>query len=204
METGAGACPSCGKTTGATTAPKPAAAAPATAPTPQKSGGALKVILLVVGGLFLLFILVSVVAVSGAYYFARKSHIEQGPQGAKVETPFGTVETSQGDSAKVAEQMGIEVYPGARALPGAASVTLGSMHTASAVFESDDQPEKVAEFYHKQFPHATVTTTRDEDEKESPHTVLAFGDREKWTTVTIEGHGNGSKFTIASVSGGGK
>jgi hypothetical protein len=193
MEATAQVCPSCGKAIGGT-APGPAAAAPA-----QKSGGALKVILLVVGGIFLLFILVFVVAVSGAYYLARKSHIEQGPQGAKVETPFGTVEATKDDAEKIAAKLGIEVYPGARALPGAASVTLGSMHSATAMYESDDSAEKVAEFYRKQFPHATATTTRGEDEKESPHTVMAFGDSGKWTTITIEPSGEGCKFTLASV-----
>lgn len=194
MDASAQVCPSCGKAV-AGAAPQTAAATPA----PAKSGGALKVILLVLGGLLLLFVVVIVLVAGGAYYVAKQSHVEQGPQGAKVETPFGTVETSNDDSAKIAAKMGIEVYPGAKTLPGGASVTLGSMHTASAIFESGDPPEKVAEFYRKQFPHATVTTTRGEDEKESPHTVMAFGDSGKWTTITIEPQGDGCRFTLASV-----
>lgn len=195
MEATAQVCPSCGKAVGGASAPPPTAAAPP----PAKSGGALKVILLVLGGLLLLFVVVIALVVGGAVYVAKQSHVEQGPGGAKVETPFGTVETTNDDAKKIAAQMGIEVYPGAHALPGAASVTMGSMHSATAMYESDDSAEKVAEFYRKQFPHATVTTTRDEDEKGSAHTILAFGDGGKWTTITIEGQGDGCKFTLASV-----
>ncbi|MDP9263515.1 MAG: hypothetical protein M3O85_04235 [Acidobacteriota bacterium] len=178
------------------TAPAPAAAAPAAA---KSGGGALKIILLVVGGLFLLCVVVVVVAVGVGFYVAKNSHVEQGTDGAKVETPFGTVEATKDDAEKIAAKMGIQVYPGAHALPGAASVTLGSMHSATAMYESDDSAEKVAEFYRKQFPRATVTATRGEDEKESLHTVMAFGDSGKWTTITIEPSGEGCKFTLASV-----
>jgi hypothetical protein len=200
MEATAQVCPSCGKAVGGATAPPPATATAAPAPAGAKSGGgALKVILLVLGGLALLFVVVIAIVVGGAVYVAKQSHVEQGPQGAKVETPFGTVEATKDDAEKIAAKMGIEVYPGARALPGAASVTMGSMHSATAMYESDDSAEKVAEFYRKQFPHATATTTRGEDEKESPHTVMAFGDSGKWTTITIEPSGEGCKFTLASV-----
>ena len=199
MEASARVCPSCGKAVGSTVATAPAAAAPA--PATQKSGGALKVILLVVGGLALLFVLVIAVAVGGAIYVAKKTLVEQGPQGAKVETPFGTVETTNQDSAKTAEKLGVQVYPGAKPLPGGASVNLGSMHTATAMFESDDPPEKIEEFYRKEFPNATVSSQRDGG---GTRIALMVGDREKWTTITIETSGSGSKIAIASVDSGGK
>lgn len=201
MEATAQVCPSCGKAIGGATAPSPATATPAPAPAPAKSGGALKVILLVLGGLFLLGLVVIALAVGGAYYVAKQSHVEQGPEGAKVETPFGTVETTNEDSAKIAEKMGVEVYPGAKPLPGGASVSLGGMHTASVMFESDDPPEKVEEFYRKQFPKATVTSQRGDS---GTHIALMIGDRDKWTTITIEGQEGGSKILIASVGGGAK
>jgi len=196
VEATAQVCPSCGKVMAGATAPTPAAAAP---PAQKSGGGALKVILLVLGGLFLLCVVVVVVAAGVGFYLAKNSHVEQGAEGAKVETPFGTVEATKDDAEKIAAKMGIQVYPGAHALPGAASVTMGSMHSATAMFESDDSAEKVAEFYHKQFPHATLTATRGEDEKDSAHTILAFGDSGKWTTITIEPSGEGCKFTLASV-----
>lgn len=198
MDASASVCPACGKGTGGAAAPGATSTASPAAPA-QKSGGALKIILLVLGGMVLLGVLVIIIAAGGAYYLAKQTHVEQGPEGAKVETPFGTVETTKDDAKKIAEQLGIEIYPGARALPGAASVTMGSMHSATAVFESDDPAEKVAEFYRKQFPHATVTTTRGEDETEAEHTILAVGGGDKWTTITIEGHEGGCKFTLASV-----
>lgn len=196
MDASASVCPACGKGTGVAAAPGAGNAAAPAAPA-QKSGGALKIILLVLGGMLLLGIVVIAVAVGGAYYLAKQSHVEQGPEGAKVETPFGTVETSNEGSAKMAEKMGVEVYPGAKALPGGASVNLGSMHSASAMFETGDPPEKVAEFYRKQFPNATVTTQHDEDG--TTRTALMVGNHDKWTTITIEGQEGGSKIVIASV-----
>lgn len=192
MDAAAQVCPSCGKAVGGTA---PAAAAATTAP-PKSGGGALKVILLILGGIFLLGFLVIALAVGGAYYVAKRSHVEETSQGAKVETPFGTVETNKEDSAKLAQKMGIEVYPGARSLPGGASVNLGGMHSATVMFESDDPPEKVEEFYRKQFPKATVTSQRGDS---GTHIALMIGDHDKWTTITIEGQEGGSKIVIASV-----
>jgi hypothetical protein len=196
MEATAQVCPSCGRSAGGGAPAKAAAPAP-----PQKSGSALKVILLVLGGLVLLFVVVIAVGVGGAYYVAKQTHVETTSGGAKVETPFGTVETTTDDSAKIAEKMGVEVYPGAKALPGGASVKLGGMSTASVLFESDDPPEKVADFYRKQFPNANVTSHSDDG---GTHIALMIGKNEKWTTITIEGHEGGSKIVIASVNGGAK
>lgn len=197
MEPTAQVCPSCGKAVGGT-----APAAAASAPPPQKSGGgALKVVLLVLGGFVLLGILAVGVAALFIFRMAKDTRVEQTSGGAKVETPYGTMEANNEDSANLAAKMGVEVYPGARPLPGGASVNLGGMRTATVMFESDDPPEKLEEFYRKQFPAANVSSLRDEG---GTHTVLMVGDREKWTTITIEGHEGGSKFTIASVDGGGK
>ena len=199
VESAAQVCPSCGKAMAGATAPAPAAAAPAAA---KSGGGALKIILLVLGGLFLLCVVVIVLAAGGAYYVAKQSHVETTSGGAKVETPFGTVETNNEDSTKIAEKLGVEVYPGAKPLPGGASVKMGGMSTASVMFESDDAPEKVEEFYRKQFPNANVTTSHSSDG--GTHIALVIGKNEKWTTITIEGHEGGSKITIASVNGGAK
>lgn len=195
MEATASVCPSCGKAVAGTA---PAAAAPA--PPPQKSS-ALKVILLLLGGFLLLGILVIGVVAFMAYRLANETRVEQTSGGAKVETPFGTVETTNEDGLAIAQKMGVEVYPGARPLPGSASANIGGMRTATAMFESDDPPEKIEEFYRTQFPKATLSSQRDEG---GSHTVLMVGDKESWTTITIEGHDSGSKFTLASVSGGEK
>jgi hypothetical protein len=204
IDAAAQACPSCGKAVGGATAPPPAAATPAPAAAPaaapaKSGGGTLKVILLVMGGLALLIVVFAVLGLGAAYYVAKRSHVEQGPEGAKVETPFGSVETTNQDSAKIAEKLGVEVYPGARPLPGGASVSVAGMHTASVMFESDDPPEKIEEFYRKQFPKATVTSQRGDS---GTHIALMMGSHDKWTTITIEGQENGSKIVIASVNGG--
>jgi hypothetical protein len=192
MDPSATVCPACGKAVGGATAPPPATATPA--PAPPKSGGPLKVILIVVGSIFLLAFLVIALAVGGAFYMAQKSHVKQGPEGAKVETPFGTVETTTEDAEKIAARMGIEIYPGARPLPGSSSsVTTESMHIATVMYESDDPPEKVEEFYRQQFPNAMVHS---EGEGADTHTVLAVGEL---TTISIEGREGGSRFTIASL-----
>lgn len=189
-------CPSCGKAVGATA---PAAAAPT--PPPKGSGSALKVILMVLGGFVLLGILVVGAAALFIFRMAKDTRVEQTSGGAKVETPFGTVEATNEDAVAIARKMGVEVYPGARPLPGGASVNVAGMRTATAMFESDDPPEKIEEFYRKQFPKAHFSSQRDESGTRS---VLMVGDKESWTTITIEGQEGGSRFTIASVEGGGK
>ncbi|HXE89476.1 MAG TPA: zinc ribbon domain-containing protein [Terriglobales bacterium] len=152
----AGFCTSCGKKVEGAV---PVAAAPATtAPgdAPSKSGSGLKIVLIVLGVFFVIGMVVVGAVSYGAYRIAQQARIETSGAETRVETPFGTVETHQ-DVEKAEESLGVAIYPGATAKPGgSSSVEFGGMKVASGVFETDDDPEKVMEFYKEEFPKARI------------------------------------------------
>src|SRR5207237_4466051 len=99
---------------------------------------------------------------------ARHTHVEEKDGKVKVQTPFGTVETSE-DADNAARDLGVAIYPGARATKGnSANVNAGGMHTSTVQFETDDPPDKVAAFYRSQFPRANVNT-----EEEDRYTIVS-------------------------------
>src|SRR5258708_22638800 len=126
------------------------------APTPPPTGGssALKIILIVIAIVVGLGIL-SVGAFSFfVYRVAKNAHVSQEGDHVKVDTPFGSVETSKAPE-QAAKDLGIDVYPGAQVQKnGSASVAFGNMHTVTASFESSDSVDKVCSFYKSKFPGA--------------------------------------------------
>lgn len=187
IEPGAKFCPKCG---GAV----PAAAA-STTPATAAQGNALKVILIVVAVVVGLCILGIGTATFIGWRIARHTRVENNGGKVRVETPFGTVESND-NSDEAARNIGIDVYPGARARKGsAASVTMGSMHTIAADFETDDPPERVAEFYKQRLPHANIAVS---DEKQ--YTIIS-NDKKNMFTINIEPQEGKTLIHIANVSG---
>ena len=105
-------CTKCGAAmTGAASPSATAATAPAAGAAPPKKGtSVVKIILTIVGVFFLLGVTVVGVLIYGAYRVAES--VEQGAKEGRVETPFGTVDTSK-DPADAAKDIGVEIYPGA-------------------------------------------------------------------------------------------
>jgi len=187
VEPGAKFCPKCG-------AAVPAAAVASTPATPAQSN-AVKVILIVVAIVVGLFILGIGTATFIGWRIARHTRVEQDRGKVRVETPFGTVESTD-DSDEAARNLGIDVYPGARALKGnAANVTMGSMHTVAAEFETDDPPERVAEFYKKKLPHANIAVS------DSKHYTIISHDKKNMFTINIEPQEDKTLIHVANISG---
>jgi hypothetical protein len=188
VEPGAKFCPKCG-------AAVPAAATASTAPATPAQSNALKVILIVVAVVVGLCILGVGTATFIGWRIARHTRVEQDGSKVRVETPFGTVESTD-NSDDAARNLGIDVYPGARARKGsAASVTMGSMHTVAADFETDDPPERVADFYKQRLPHANIAVS---DEKQ--YTIIS-NDKKNMFTINIEPQEGKTLIHIANVSG---
>jgi hypothetical protein len=166
-----------------------------TAPPPSSgSSGALKIILIIIGIIVLIGILGMVTCGVIVHRIAKSAHVSQKGDNVKVETPFGNMETST-DPAKTAEELGVEIYPGAEPQKnGSASVTFGSLHTVTAVFESSDSVDKVCDFYRTKFPNATVSS--------SDHSQCSIfsGDKGNSMTITVISRGDGSRFTIAKLT----
>src|SRR6202167_4361247 len=134
-------------------------ATPAAPAPPAQGGGALKVILIVV------VVLVAVLGVTSVAFFAwhvaRHAHIRQDGNNVKVETPFGSVETTK-DPSEAARNLGVDLYPGAEVMKnGAATATFGGVHTASLTSESSDSVDKVSSFYKSKFPNAMVSSSNE-------------------------------------------
>jgi uncharacterized OB-fold protein len=192
-------CNKCGATVAPGTsasgvAPAVASTTPVAAPVPTGGGSALKVILIVVAVIVAFGILgVATVGIIG-YYIASRSHINQQGDHVKVETPFGSVESSK-DPEQAAKDLGVEIYPGAELQKnGASSVSLGNMHTATAFFESNDASDKICSFYKAKFPGAMVTTS------EQNHCTIVSNDKRNMITINIEASGDTTKLQITNVS----
>lgn len=164
------------------------------ASTPKTSSG-LKTFLIVVGVVIALGILGTVAATLVGLHIARRTHVTQKGDRVRVETPFGTV-TSTEDPEQAARNLGVDIYPGARALKSdAASVAVGGMKTVSAEFQTSDLPEKVFEFYKHKFPDANVT------ESDQQHYTIVSTNRGSIVTINIEASGGETHFHIANVVG---
>ena len=198
LDAGTKFCNKCGA--GVPAASVPAAVTPAAAGTPAQGGGgsAVKIILIVVAvivGLGLITAGVGAYLVHRAYVKVRDSaHIEEKNGKVKVESPFGNIETST-DPSEAARNIGVDVYPGAEVQKnGSASMTIAGMHTSSAIFETDDAPDKVAAFYKSKLPSSAYSSNQGD------HYSMMSGDKENMTTINIASRGDKTVIEISRVT----
>ncbi|PYX46439.1 MAG: hypothetical protein DMG79_16450, partial [Acidobacteria bacterium] len=128
------------------------------------------------------------------YRVAKNAHVSQNGDHVKLDTPFGSVETSK-DPAQAAKDLGIDVYPGAEVQKnGASSASFGNIRTVTASFQTSDSMEKVCEFYKSRFPRA-MTTSSDQN-----RCSIVSNDQKNAVTINIETEGDTTKFQISSVT----
>lgn len=203
-------CTSCGAQQGnsapvATTAIAPkAAAAPSPAPVAQQQpiqpattnsgGGALKIILIVVGVLVLLGLIAGGVVAYIGYRASRAIKVDENGKATSIETPWGKVSTKQ-DVKKAAEQLGVEVYPGATAVEGSGAVSFGdNLSFGNAEFETSDSLDKVEQFYKKQLPKGAFVPV-----DENQRTMLASTSK-SMVTISLERSGDKTIIRIVKAS----
>ena len=175
-------------------APLPVAASSAGPTGSAQSSGALKVILMVVAIVVAVGILGMATLGIITWRIAKSSHVRQEGDHVKVETPFGTVESTQDPQAAV-RNLGVDLYPGAQVLTnGAASATFGGVHTTSANFETGDSVDKVATYYKAKFPNAMVTTS---DEN---HCTIVSNQSKNLITINIQVMGDRTRIQISNIS----
>jgi hypothetical protein len=193
LDAGAKFCNKCG-TTQPTAAPSSSTPVAMTSTAP-KSNSALKIILIVVAVIVGLGILGVGVASFVAYRIATHTRVHNRDGNVRVETPFGTVQTST-DPDEAARNLGIDVYPGAQVVKGSSSnMNMGNMHTASAEFESSDPVSSVAEFYKSKLPGANVISSAGD------HYSIISTDKKNMLTINIEPRDGKTRIQIARVSG---
>jgi len=143
-------------------------------------------------------VLVGILAVASLGFFAwrvaRHTRVRQNGDNVRVETPFGTVQTTN-DPQAAARDLGVDLYPGAQALKeGATSATFGTVHTASLNFETSDSVDKVCSFYKPKFPNAMVMTT------EANQCTIVSNDQKNMITITVKGESDKTRIVITNVS----
>jgi len=200
LEGGARFCAKCGaaQPAGAATPVAAAPAAPAPAPAVQpQSSNALKIILIIVAVFVGLGILGVGTAAFIGWRIAHHTRITNKDGNVRVESPFGTVESSN-NADDAARNLGVDIYPGATMRKGnAANITIAGMHTVSAEFETTDSAEKVADFYKSKFPDANMTMA------DQGRTTIVSNDKKNLITINIEPSDDKTVIHIANVSGKG-
>ncbi len=196
LDAGAKFCSKCGTTQPA--APG-AAATPATpaAAAPGKGGSsALKIILIIVAVIVGIGIIGASVIGYGIYRVAKGTHVEERNGKVRVETPFGKVESST-DPDAAAREIGVAMYPGAQmSKNGSASMTIGGIHTTTAMLETDDAPNVVADFYRSRMPNAHYSSNQGDNYS------MMTGDKDDMTTVNIQGYEGRTRIQISRVTKG--
>lgn len=164
-------------------------------PAAPQNNSALKIVLVVVGVVIVIGALGMGVLTMVGLHIARNSRVRHEGDHVKVETPFGTVESSK-DPDQVAKNLGIDIYPGAQVQKdGAASASFGNLRTVNATFQSSDSVDKVRSFYKSKIPNATVSTS-----DEHHCTIVSNATPPNVFTINVEPNGGGSKFQISSVT----
>lgn len=192
-------CSACGAAMAAGT---PAASAPGAAPQPAPlppagSGGtssALKIVLIALLAVAVLGILGTIGATVVGLHIARHSRVQSRGDDATVSTPFGEIKSTH-DAAQVARDLGVDVYPGARPLEGGGVVNMPGLHVGGANFESDDSLDKVAEFYRRRFPKASIDVT------EPDHQALVVTASRGMVTIDLHRAGDRTEIHLASLGG---
>lgn len=192
LDPGAKFCAKCGAAIAGAPAAPAATAAPAA---PSKGTNAVKIILIVLAVIIGLGIIGTVTATFIGLRIAKHTRVTQDGKHVKVETPMGTVESSE-NAEEAARNIGVDVYPGAQIMQSdAANVNLPGMHTVAVNFQTDDPPEKVADFYKGQLPHANVNVSDDK------HYTIVSTRNKNLITVNIGPEDGKTVINIASVSG---
>lgn len=157
-------------------------------------GGVLKIVLIV----FVILVGLGLLSAAGIFWAAYKVknaiRVEQSGDSATVQTPWGKVSSNQ-DAMKVAQDLGVDVYPGAKPLEGASAVTIGNLAVGTVEFETTDPMDKVESFYKMRFPNSTIDVA-----DENSHT-LAMMTPKGMTNVVLERSGSRTKITITRTGG---
>jgi hypothetical protein len=172
---------------------------PPTAPTvaaQPSGGGALKAILIIVAVIVVVGFLFIAAAGFAAWHMAHRSHIREQGGNVKVETPFGTVESTK-DPQEAARAVGVDLYPGAQILKeGANSASIGTVHTATIKSETSDSLDKVSSFYKAKFPNATVATC------DAEQCTIVSNEAKNVTTINLRTSGDKTTILITNVTHG--
>lgn len=199
LENDAQFCPKCGAAQAVGTAAS--SGTPPTQTTPPIQGRpapntASRPLLITLGvGLAVLGLCIVAATIFGLH-IARHTHVQNRDGNVRVDTPFGTVETTT-NPTDAARQLGVDLYPGAQVLKSnTANIGIAGVNAVAAELESDDPADKVADFYRTKFPDATVKVSG------SRYEIVAK-QKDNLVTIKIEPQDSKTHIEVASVTGKG-
>jgi uncharacterized OB-fold protein len=169
---------------------------PSTAPPvpPGSGGGALKAVLIIVGVVVLVGALGVTALAFLAVRMAHRTRVHQEGDSVKVETPFGTVQTTK-DPQEAARNLGVDLYPGAQvSQAGAASATIGGIHTVALNLETSDSVDQVCSFYKPRFANAMATST------DPNQCTIVSNDHKNMISINARAENGRTRIVITNVS----
>ena len=195
-------CSKCGAAILASTLPPAASASPATpaapvtptVPAASTGNSTVKIVLIVVAAVVFLGTLAVASLGFFAWRVARHTRVHQEGDNVKVETPFGTVETTH-DPAEAARNLGVDLYPGAQILKeGSSSGSFRGLRTSTLNSETSDSVDSVCNFYKQKFPNARVMT------QQSNQCTIISNDKKGMITINVTSEDGKTRILISNVS----
>ena len=113
----------------------------------------------------------------------------------KVETPFGTVETTK-DPQEAARNLGVDLYPGAQSHErglGLRDLRISS-HRVAQLQKLPIPWTRSASFYKSKFPNAMVTTS------DANQCTIVSNDQKNMITINTKVEGDKTRIVISNVS----
>jgi len=187
MADGTAFCTKCGAKMAPVATAGGAAAAPAPQPAKSNGGGALKIILIVLGVIAVLGI--GAVVVGGLFVKKMVTDSVKTDSTGKVTSVNigGTKIEALKDPRLVAEKLGVEIFPGARPQQqGASSVSIGGVSTTHAQFICDAPVDDVFNFYKEKYPDANTA------ENDSDKTLIQGSEDKELLTISTRKQEDGT------------
>lgn len=162
---------------------------PVPAPAP-KSGGALKIVLIVIGAIVVVMILVFGLLAYGCYHIAHSiAHSENGKTTTSI---LGTTVTSSNSATFTAADLGTDIYPGATPTDGGSKMEVAAASIVTAVYLTSDPVSKVEAFYKDKFGSGAT----DFNMGGTAMIVRKVSDKERVSVTVTSDNGQDSKTKI--------
>jgi len=124
--------------------------APPSAAPPSSGGSALKIILIIVAVFIGLGVLGVAIFSFTVWRVAHAIHVDSNGENMTLNTPGGTISTSQSKTYSAAE-LGTDIYPGAQSGHGSMKMDLPTGSMVTGIFVTSDSKDQVLDFYKSRF-----------------------------------------------------
>ena len=172
-------------------------------PPPRRSNNFMKIALIVCS----VIVALTLISIIGAALFIRQAvkQVKINEDGGKTEVSIGGMKLSA-ENKVTEEQLGVPIYPGAKAAAGTGSFSFStnngkSAFVGGATFTTEDSVEKVAEFYKDKLGNAAEVAQTISNNNHS--VVLQAKTESGFKNIVISNDGSGAtKIVISNIGKG--